>query len=147
MMHFIKLILLFSTLFVLASCGPQLEIQGDMEQSRIILDEERNLLTFYIRLENTSNLSSPNLFAKFELLNEELVEEFGQETLVFANESQIPEAFKIGANSGFFIGESFEVEQTFAEEVLTDAVEVVIFDEAGDDITRFPITNVELETN
>ncbi|MFV8827418.1 hypothetical protein ACNSTQ_06335 [Alkalihalobacterium sp. APHAB7] len=118
-----------------------------MEQSRIILDEERNLLTFYIRLENTSNLSSPNLFAKFELLNEELVEEFGQETLVFANESQIPEAFKIGANSGFFIGESFEVEQTFAEEVLTDAVEVVIFDEAGDDITRFPITNVELETN
>ncbi|MEB1806280.1 MAG: hypothetical protein LPK26_03060 [Bacillaceae bacterium] len=146
-MHFFKLILLSLTLVVLASCGPQLEIQGDMEQSRIILDEERNLLTFYVRLENTSNLSSPNLFAKFELLNEELVEEFGQETLVFVNESQIPEAFKIGANSGFFIGESFEVEQTFAEEVLSDAVEVVIFDEAGDDIIRFSITNVELETN
>ncbi|MDE5412653.1 hypothetical protein [Alkalihalobacterium chitinilyticum] len=146
-MHFLKLILLSLTLFVLASCGPQLEIQGDMEQSRIIMDEDRNLLTFYVRLENTSNLSSPNLFAKFELLNEELVEAFGQETLVFVNESQVPEAFKIGANSGFFIGESFEVEQTFAEEELTEAVEVVIFDEAGDDITRFTITNVELETN
>ncbi|WP_216828265.1 hypothetical protein [Alkalihalobacterium elongatum] len=146
-MRFFKVFLLFTALIGMASCGPQLEIQGDIEQSHIIMDEDRNLLTFYVRLENTSNLTSPNLFAKFELLSDELVEEFGQETIVFVNESQIPEAFKINANSGYFIGESFDVEQTFSEEELSDAVEVVIFDEAGDDITRFTITKVEMETN
>ncbi|WP_078430362.1 hypothetical protein [Alkalihalobacterium alkalinitrilicum] len=146
-MQFFKIILFFSIVFVLASCGPQVEIQGDVDQSKVIIDEDRNLLTFYVRLENTSNLPSGNLFAKFELLSAELIEELGQETIPFVNENQIPEAFKISANSGYFIGESFEVEQIFTEETLADAVEVVIFDEDGDDVTRFSITHVEMETN
>ncbi|WP_209125543.1 hypothetical protein [Alkalihalobacillus sp. BA299] len=146
-MQFIKIILLLLTIFIVTSCGPQVEIQGDIEKSKVIIDEDRNLLTLYVRLQNTSSLPSDNLYAKFELLSDELIKEIGQETIVFVNDKQIPEPFNISPNSGYFIGESFEVNQTFTEEMVSGAVEVVIFDEAGDDVTRFPITNVEMETN
>ncbi|WP_096199070.1 hypothetical protein [Bacillus sp. FJAT-45350] len=137
--------LLIIALVTLSACGPQVTIEGDRSESKLIVDEERDFLTFYARIENTSKLPTDNLYLKFELHHPTLIEQFGQDTVVFANEEQIPTSFTVKPNSGYFVGETFDYTGDIPLVELENVVEVVVFNDDGEDMERFVIENVERE--
>lgn len=140
-----SILLLLASFVLLTGCGPQANIIGDVESSKIIIDERRDLITFYVRIVNDGGLPSDTLYAKFEIQHEGLAQELGEDVIVFVNSQQVPQSFSIQGNSGFFIGESFEYTGEIPIAELAGAVEVVIFDVEGEDVTRFLLEKVEEE--
>jgi len=145
MRKYVIYFLLILIVIVHSSCGPQLTVEGDVTESKLIIDEKRSFLTIYVRVQNTSNLPSGTLYAKFQILDNSLATALGFETFVFSNNQQIPEPFEIQPNRGFFIGETFEYNANLPLEQLERAVQVVIYNNAGENVTEFLIERVEKE--
>ncbi|WP_078555156.1 hypothetical protein [Bacillus alkalicellulosilyticus] len=136
----ILLVVCFSVLF---GCGPQVQIEGNESESNLIIDEKRDLLAIYALVENTSTIPSGSLYAKFELHHEKLISFFGQDALIFQDQSGDPFMFKVGANNGYFISQMFDFTETIPEEEFVGAIEVVIYTDKDEVVEQFPITNVE----
>lgn len=141
----IMLTFLFLSSFLLSSCGPQVAIEGDLEESRIIIDEERQLFTIYTRVMNTSTLPSGELFLNFIVHHDELRSFLGTDTIVIDNRDHTPMSFTVSAQSGYLISETFEYDETIQFDNLEDAIEVIVYDENGEEATRYFINQIEKE--
>ena len=142
-----KLLLVTLTLLCfITACGPQLTIETDPTETKILVDETRELITFFVKMDNTSTLPSKDLFAKFHILEQDVAEALGFEIMVFSDHRNIPQAFQIKSNSSYFIAESYNYTHTIPLEQLIGSVEVVVFNEAGDTMSEFIIEQVEAES-
>lgn len=129
----------------LFGCGSKIEIVGNTEESKIYVSDDGDLITFYALIENKGSTTSENLFAKFEITHEQLATELGQKSILFSDDGHIPSGFKISGDSAYFISEAFTYEGNIPHEELAGAVDVVIFNESNNEITRFSIEQVEKE--
>ncbi len=139
-------VLLFLVGLFLTGCGPQPEIEGDLEESYLGVDEERGMLTVYARIANHSALPSGDLYAQFEITHEGLANQISENgVIVFTDSHGEPQLFRVNGHSGYFLAESFEMSSPIALEELSEAVEVVIFNEEDEEVTRYAIKRVTEE--
>jgi hypothetical protein len=137
-----QLLLLSLLLVIITGCGSQVTILGDLEESKIIIDEERDFITFMVHLHNAGTIPSKELYAKFEIAHDELANQIG-ETIVFSNDTNTPRSFDIPKDGRYFIGETFVYEGTIDPDELVNAVTVIIFNDKEEELTRFSIEKVE----
>lgn len=136
-----------ASLFIFSGCNSETSIVGKPDDSKIILDEGRNFITFHAVLHNSGEKPATPYYARFELKNDVLKSKFDLDTIVFMDSNgKDPLTLPIGSKMDFFVSETFEYEGTLAEADLKDAVEIVIFTTSDEEITRFTITNVEKES-
>ncbi|MBU8906899.1 hypothetical protein [Desertibacillus haloalkaliphilus] len=128
---------------VLFGCGPEANIVVNEEKTRLFVDEDRNIMAFYVTVTNENYLPSDILFAKFNIIHEGLVQEINRETVYFTSDETNLQPFEIAGNDSYFFGESFEYHGAIPHEDLEDAVEVVIFNGADEVVSQFPISIAE----
>lgn len=129
---------------ILSGCGGETNIMPVTEESKLIIDEERSVITFYVLLENENRNAVGPLYAKFIIYDETLQDAIGYEVIDFSNDYGEPQAFALDGRSTFFIAESFIYNAELDNEELVNEVEVVISDENGMELIQFLIPNVEL---
>jgi hypothetical protein len=122
-----KLIIFLLLIILLTGCGPELSIQIDEEQTRIIFDEEIDMLSLYVRVLNTGQLPANDLYARF-IIDEPAVQEAigGIEEFVFTDSNGEARLFQLKADSSYFIAEAFSLESNLKEADLLDSITVEI---------------------
>ncbi|HHY21201.1 MAG TPA: hypothetical protein GX525_04805 [Bacilli bacterium] len=136
-----------ASLLIFSGCSSETSIVGKTNDSKIILDEGRNFVTFHAVLHNNGEKPATPYYAKFELKNDVLKSKIGSDTIVLMEgNGEEPIAIPIGGKMDFFVSETFEYEGTLTETDLKDAVDIVIFSDSDEEITRFTMTNVEKES-
>lgn len=138
-------VLLLASLLIFSGCNAETSISGKPADSKIILDEKRNFVTIHAVLHNSGEKPTSPYYAKFEIKKEKLQTILGVDAVVLTDNEQ-PFPIPIGNKMDFFVGETFEYEGTLTEEDLKDAVDVIIFSDSEEEITRFSIANVEEES-
>ena len=136
------MILSILVLFV-SACGGETKISPNTEESKVIIDEERSLVTFYALLENENRSSIGPLYAKFIIYDETLQNAIGDNVIDFTNEEGEKQPFAIDGKSAYFISESFVYNAELDNEELVNQVEVVISDENELELLQFLISNTE----
>ncbi|RXI98227.1 hypothetical protein DS745_17990 [Anaerobacillus alkaliphilus] len=135
--------LLLLLLLVLSGCGNEVNITPNTKESKIIIDEERSLINFYVLLENENRHKVGPLYAKFIIYDETLQAALGSEVIDFTYEDGKKQPFSIDGRKSYFISESFLYDAELDNEELINMVEVVISDENEMEILQFLIPNIE----
>ncbi|ERN52881.1 hypothetical protein M3689_07480 [Alkalihalophilus marmarensis] len=133
-------------IFLLSGCGPSLEVTIDEEATRLIVDEERSLLTIYTRFENPTAIPSGPLSVQFHINDENLLDQLDQESpFAFMDRKGNLETFDIKPNGSYFISESFayQVEEPIDE--LQGMIEVAVLDESETELARMTVNQVTTE--
>lgn len=139
----IKLFLILLFPILIGACGNEPNIAPNNEESKVIIDEERSLINFYVLLENQNRKPVGPLYAKFIIYDETLQDAVGAEVIDFTNEEGTKQPFYIEGNKGYFISESFLYDAELDNEELENMVEVVISDENEMELIKFFIPNIE----
>ncbi|ARK31449.1 hypothetical protein [Halalkalibacter krulwichiae] len=141
-----KGILLFSLLFLLSSCGPQLLLEVDQEQTRIIFNDEIDMASLYVRLENNGQLPANELYARFILQDEQVQEAFGGlNDFVFSDAEGTPEHFNIRPDSSYFIAEAFSLTTELNKEHLLDSISIEVYDSNDNLLVEHTINQITEE--
>ncbi|MCT8140381.1 hypothetical protein H1D32_23390 [Anaerobacillus sp. CMMVII] len=135
-------VLIFFALGVTA-CGSETKINPNSDESKLIIDEERTLVTLYVLLENENRKKAGPFYAKFIIYDETLQDAIGAEVVDFTAEDGKKQPFFIDGSNSFFLSESFYYEAELDNEELVNMVEVVISDENEMEILQFLISNIE----
>ncbi len=141
----LKIIIALSILVLIVSaCGGETNITPNTDESKIIIDEERSLITFYALIENENRGKVGPLYAKFIIYDETLQDAIGgYEVIEFTNDTGEKQPFSIDGKSAYFISESFLFNAELDNEELVNQVEVVISDENKMELVQFLIPNIE----
>ncbi|MFC0469529.1 hypothetical protein ACFFHM_02980 [Halalkalibacter kiskunsagensis] len=97
-----KYIILPLLLAVLTACGPEVTIEIDEERTHIIFDEEREMISLYIRIINKGELPAKDLYALFLFTDENVQTALGElRELTFSDSHGVPEVFQLNGGSSF----------------------------------------------
>lgn len=137
-------LLLVGFLFMLIGCSQKVEIYGDLEESKIIVNEEQEIITFHTLIKNDGKNDTEPLYAKFIINDEQLANalELESEEILFSDDQNNPELFTVSKKNGFIVSLSYYYKGNIPLEQLKGAVTVVIFDENDNEVTRFTIEHV-----
>ncbi len=139
-----KIVLVLTLLlFIISACGNEVGISPNTHESKIIIDEERSLINFYVLLENENRQQVGPLYAKFIIYDETLQSALGAEVINFTYEDGKKQPFTIDGKKSYFISESFLYNAELDNEELVNMVEVVISDSNEMELLQFLIPNVE----
>ncbi|WP_035667444.1 hypothetical protein [Halalkalibacter akibai] len=139
------LIVFVLSFLLLIGCGPELSIDFDQEQTRIIYDESLDLISFYVRLENNGQLPANDLYARF-IIDQPLQEAIGGiPEFIFTNSAGEPNLFQISGGSSYFIAEAFYLEAEIKEQDLINSVLVEIYDQKDQIVASHTIEHVTSE--
>ncbi|WP_227936855.1 hypothetical protein [Alkalihalobacillus deserti] len=141
-----KILILLFSLFLLVGCGPEVSIEIDPEQTRIIYDEELEMVSFYVRLENRGPLPADNLYARF-VVEQPVVQNAlgGTNDFLFLDSQGHPELFRLSSDSSYFIAEAFSLEAEVTEEDLVNSIRVEIYDSSDQVIAEHTLSQVTNE--
>lgn len=139
-----KLLFIISvSFFVLSGCGNNANVMPNVEESKLIIDEQRSLINFYVLLENEGRKQVGPLYAKFIIYDETLREAIGAEVIDFTYGDGQKQPIYIAGKQSYFLSENFVYNAELDDEQLVNLVEVVISDENEMEILQFLISNVE----
>ncbi|GAE25319.1 hypothetical protein JCM9140_1306 [Halalkalibacter wakoensis JCM 9140] len=138
--------MLFCLLTIVTACGgPSVAIEVDPEQTRIIHEEQIDMISVFVRLENNGQIPANDLTARF-LIHEPTIESaVGGSEIVFTDHEHTPEIFQVNANSSFFFAEVFSLETDVTNELLSGSFTVQIMDRQGEIIADYLIEQVTNE--
>ncbi|MFC0557651.1 hypothetical protein [Halalkalibacter alkalisediminis] len=141
-----RLFILVLSVFLLGGCGPEVTIDIDSEQTRVIYDEELEMVSFYVRLENTGTLPANDLYARF-ILDHPTVQQSigGKADFLFQDSEGNLEVFRISPDSSYFIAEAFSLEAEINEEDLVNTIHVEIYDSRDQILTEHTFSQVTNE--
>lgn len=143
--HQLTLSIAFSLLLLLlTACSKETSLVGKLEDSKIILDEERKIVTFHAVLHNEGAKPSTPYYAKFVIEKEQLQQAIGTDSIVFTSNGE-PFPIPISSQKDFFVSETFSYDEPLTDADLEEAVSVVIFSENDEEIVKFTISNVVKE--
>ncbi|WP_158736137.1 hypothetical protein [Alteribacillus sp. YIM 98480] len=135
-------IIIGCTLFLMG-CQGESSIHLDEEESYILTDNDRSTLTVYAMLKNEGDRSSNELYADFTIKDEQLADQLGSEKILFnTNEQGIPERFSIEEGGGYFISESFSVEEELEKTTIEDTFFINVYNEEEEKILEETIENI-----
>lgn len=138
-----KLLIIFFSLFLLAGCGPEISIEIDSEQTRIIYDKDLEMVSFYVRLENTGQLPANDLYVRFVIEQPDVQLAIGNiPDFFFVDSHGDTELFQISPDSSYFIAEAFSLESEITEDDLLHSVTVEIYDNSDQVIAEHTINQV-----
>ena len=134
------------SIFLLGACGPEVSIEIDSEQTRVIYDEELEMVSFYVRLVNTGTLPAHDLYARF-VINHPTVQQSvgGQTDFLFQDSEGNLEVFKLSPDSSYFFAEAFSLEAEVTAEDLTNSIHVEIYDSKDQILTEHTFSQVTNE--
>ncbi|KHF38836.1 hypothetical protein [Halalkalibacter okhensis] len=141
-----KYIISLFLLLIITACGPEVLLEIDQEQTRIIHDNEIEMVSIYVRVENNGQLPANDLSARF-LIDDPNVQLAlgGQNEIVFTDTEGNPEPFQLSGGSSFFIAEVFSLESDVTDEDLREAITVEILNAQGDVVAEHTINYVTTE--
>ncbi|MCL7749136.1 hypothetical protein [Halalkalibacter alkaliphilus] len=141
-----KYIILFFLLFVATACGPEVTLEIDQDQTRIIHDNEIEMASIYVRIENKGQLPANDLSARFLIVDSNVQAALsGQEEIVFSDSDGNPEQFHLSGGSSFFFAEVFSLETDVTNEDLREGVIVEIYNAQGELLAEHTIERVTQE--
>lgn len=138
----IPLFLLVSLMFLLASCSSDVHIYGDLEESKIVINEEHEAITFHTLIKNDGRRKTDPLYLKLIIDHEQLADALGNEEIIFVDDLENPQSFTIEKRNGYFITQSYYYKEQIPLEELVDAVTVIVYDEEENEVTSFKINHV-----
>jgi hypothetical protein len=138
-----KVLMLLLIILMISACGNEPNLTPNTEESKLIIDEERSLINFYVLLKNENRKRVGPLYAKFIIYDETLQNAIGAEIVDFTKDDGEKQPFFIESNKSYFISESFLYNAELDDEELVNMVEVVISDENEMEILQFLIPNIE----
>lgn len=136
------LVLFIGLLLLLVSCSNEVKIYGDLKESKIVIDEEHEAITFHTLIKNDGGSATDPLYLKLIINHEQLANVLGNEEIIFVNDLDEPQAFTIDKRNGYFITQSFYYNEDIPLDELVGAVTVIVFDEEENEVTRFTINHV-----
>ncbi|MDT8862749.1 hypothetical protein N0O92_21395 [Alkalihalobacillus sp. MEB130] len=138
-----KLMFTIVLFLLLTACGPEVVIEIDQEQTRIIHDESIEMISLYVRVENKGQLPANELYARFLVTDSFVQTALGdQQEITFTDSDNNPEQFQVSGNSSFFFSEVFSLQEEVTDEDLQNAITVEIFDGKGDVVASHTIEQV-----
>ncbi|WP_332633023.1 hypothetical protein [Halalkalibacter flavus] len=138
-----KYIIFLFLLFVATACGPEVTLEIDQDQTRIIHDNEIEMASIYVRIENKGQLPANDLSARFLIVDSNVQSALsGQDEIVFSDTDGNPEQFQLSGGSSFFFAEVFSLETDVTDEDLREGIIVEIYNAQGEILTEHTIEHV-----
>ncbi|MFB4165700.1 hypothetical protein ACE1TI_18335 [Alteribacillus sp. JSM 102045] len=141
----VLLITFVSSLSFLIGCQGDANINLDQEKSYILVDNNRSMLTIYAMLRNDGDRSSDELYADFTI-KDQLAERLGSDKILYKTDNQgVPERFSIEEGRGFFISESFSIEEDLQDVDVEESIVINVYDEEEEKILEDTMENIKKE--
>ncbi|WP_100373485.1 hypothetical protein [Bacillus sp. FJAT-45037] len=131
---------------ILTACSNQAELSIDLNETRLIVDEERDVLSIYARFVNAGSVSSEDLHAVFLIHDEELAADLNVEKEIrFTDHEGQPDTFNLAGDGSYFIAEAYGYEGERPIDELVNSVEVILYNTSDEELARAMVERVVTE--
>lgn len=140
-----NILLFIGLLFILFGCSDKATIYVDQTESKIVINEEHEAITFYALIKNSGDQATDELYAKFVIDHEQLINVLQTDEVIFSDDSGKPTPFTIDKNNGYFITLTYYYNEQIPLNELVDAVTVIIYDQEENEVVRTQLKHVLTE--
>lgn len=132
-------------IFILFGCSNGEKIYVDQVESKIVINEEHEAITFYSLIKNDGGEDSRELYAKFVIDHEQLANALQTDEIIFSDDLGNPTPFQVEKKNGYFITLTYYYNEKIPLDELVDAVTVIVYDKDENEVARYKIGHVLTE--